>query len=296
MKLSITDYILLTNTILMLILLISLVYFIEYKSGIFVKNNVVSRFCNEQKKYDKELKGLLANKIRVKKFNDENFPDLKYPKTLFIFNLKKTGKYTYEFSEDYDFKKIHETLPKKYIIKCTIGSFNHHIVENNNLKELKETCTYLLEQRIPELTEEVNTYHFEPQHQQYAPQIFIEQHIGDNLIDYKFEIINGEISYLLIKNAWKPEMCKFYNKDGKPIANLFNLPGESDELHLPHNFDKMKSYCYKIYKVTKLPLIRMDFYEINNEIYFGEYTLTPASCQNKISKQSNEYFKQFITI
>ena len=92
MKLSITDYILLTNTILMLILLISLVYFIEYKSGIFIKNNVVSRFCNEQKKYDKELKGLLANKIRVKKFNDENFPDLKYPKTLFIFNLKKNRK------------------------------------------------------------------------------------------------------------------------------------------------------------------------------------------------------------
>ena len=40
----------------------------------------------------------------------------------------------------------------------------------------------------------------------------------------------------------------------------------------------------------------MDFYEINDDIYFGEYTLTPASCRNKISKKSNEYFKQFITI
>ena len=104
------------------------------------------------------------------------------------------------------------------------------------------------------------------------------------------------MSYLLVKNAWKPEKCKFYNEDGEHIPNLFNLPGETDELKLPNNFDKMKSYCYHIYKITKLPLIRMDFYEINGEIYFSEYTLTPASCRNKVSKQTNEYFKKFINI
>ena len=264
--------------------------------GIFIKNDVVSRFCQEQKKHNKELKGLLANKIRVKKFNSETFPELKCPKTLFIFNLKKVDGYNYKFAEEYNFNEIYKSLPKKYIIKCTIGSFNHHIVENNNIEELEEVCTYLLHKRIPELAEEVNTYNFEPQHQQYAPQIFIEEYLDDNLIDYKFEVIHGKISYLLIKNAWQPEMCKFYNEDGKPIANLFNLPGESDELHIPKNFEKMKSYCYKIYEKTKLPLIRMDFYEVNDEIYFGEYTLTPASCRNKISKNSNEYFKKFIMI
>ena len=242
MKLSNTDYILLLNLILLLIILAYLIYLIEYKSGIFIKNDVVSRFCQEQKQYNKELKGLLANKIRVKKFNSETFPELKCPKTLFVFNLKKIGYYDYEFAENYNFKEIYKYLPKKYIIKCTIGSFNHHIVENNNIEELEETCKYLLHKRIPELAKEVNTYNFEPQHQQYIPQIFIEEYLDDNLIDYKFEIIHGKISYLLIKNAWEPEMCKFYNEDGKPIANLFNLPGESDKLHLPQNFEKMKSY------------------------------------------------------
>ena len=296
MKLSNTDYILLINIILLLLILGYLIYFLEYKSGIFIKNNVVSRFCNEQKKYNKELKGLLANKIRVKEFNKKHLPDLKCPETLYIFDLKNTGGYNYEYKEDYDFEKIYKNLPKKYIIKCTIGSFNHHIVENNNLPELKETCNYLVYKRVPELAREVYTYNFEPQHQQYTPQILIEEYIGDNLIDYKFEIVNGKISYLLIKNAWKPEMCKFYNEKGERLSNLFNLPGESDELHLPNNFNKMKEYCYKMYNLTKLSLIRMDFYEINNEIYFSEYTLTPASCRNKISRQSNEYFKQFITI
>ena len=36
-----------------------------------------------------------------------------------------------------NFKDIYKSLPQKYIIKCTIGSFNHHIVENNNLEELE---------------------------------------------------------------------------------------------------------------------------------------------------------------
>ena len=71
-------------------------------------------------------------------------------------------------------------------------------------------------------------------------------------------------------------ICVNFIVKTEDLANLFNLPGESDELHLPQNFEKMKSYCYKIYEKTKLPLIRMDFYEVNNEIYFGEYTLTPV--------------------
>jgi len=296
MKLSNTDSILLFNLIILVLILGYLIYKLEYESGIFIKNDVVSRFCNEQKKHNKELKGLLANKIRIKEYNKKYFPELKCAKTLYVFDLKNTHDYQYEYATKPDFKEIYSSLPQKYIIKCTIGSFNHHIIEHNNLKELTDTCNYLLYTRIPELAEEVNTYHYEPQHQQYKPQIFIEEYIGDNLIDYKFEIIHGKISYLLVKNAWKPDKCVFYNEDGKRIPNLFHLPGETDELKLPDNFDKMKSYCYRIYEITKLPLIRMDFYEINGEIYFSEYTLTPASCRNKISKQSNEYFKKFINI
>ena len=57
---------LLLNIIILIIFLIYLVYIIEFKSNIFIKNNVVNSFCECQKKYNKELKGLLANKIRVK--------------------------------------------------------------------------------------------------------------------------------------------------------------------------------------------------------------------------------------
>jgi len=294
MKLSNTDYILLLNLFLLILILAYLIYLLEYKSGIFIKNDVLSRFCNDQKKYSKKLKGILANKIKVKEYNKKHFPDLKHAITFKILDIKKTDKeYVYKYAEDYDFKEIYSSLPKQYIIKCSVGGFNHHIVKQNNLQELKETCDKLLYIQIPRIVKEAESKN-QFQHLQYFPQIYIEEYLDDNLIDYKFEIIHGRISYLLVKNAWEPDMCKFYNEDGESIPNLFNLPGESIELHLPKNFEKMKLYCYKIYEKTKLPLIRMDFYEVNGEIYFGEYTLTPASCRNKISKKSNEYFKKFI--
>ena len=50
MKLINADYILLLNIIILLIVLGYLIYKMEYDSGIFIRNDVVSNFCNEQKK------------------------------------------------------------------------------------------------------------------------------------------------------------------------------------------------------------------------------------------------------
>ena len=99
----------------------------------------------------------------------------------------------------------------------------------------------------------------------------------------------------MVKNAWQPDMCKFYDVDGNYLPNLFNWPGETNEMKLPNNFEKMKAFCDKFYEKTKIKYIRIDFYEINNEIYFGEYTISSGACRNKVSKNVDNYFKRFIS-
>ena len=50
----------------------------------------------------------------------------------------------------------------------------------------------------------------------------------------------------------------------------------SDVLHeKPINFDQMKEFAKKLSK--GFPHVRIDFYEINGEIYFGEYTFYHCS-------------------
>lgn len=302
MKLTKYDYILLLNNVILICILGYLYYKLEYESGIFKKNNILDDICKIERNNDKKLKGTLANKIKVKEYNQKHFPDLKHAITFKILNIKKTDKeYVYKYAEDYDFKEIYSSLPKQYIIKCSVGGFNHHIVKQNNLQELKETCDKLLHIQIPRIVKEAelkNQY----QHLQYSPQIYIEEYLGDNLIDYKFLMINGKIVFLKIGQQYTiPKTFKLYNEDGVEMPNILNIEGDNKNknINLPHNFSNMKNYCYKIYNKTKLPFIRIDFYEVNNKVYFGEYTFTTWGCnvvkrEIHISNQVNNYFKQFL--
>lgn len=294
MKFSNIDYILLLNNLVLLVIFVYLVYRLEYKSGIFIKNSTYLKFCRSQQNHDWKLKSLLSNKVKVKEFNAKHFPELKQAKLLHLFDLQKIKEDKYEFKEKVDFEQLYSKLPQKYIIKCSIGGDNHHIVKNNNLKELKENCENILYYYIPRIIRgaKKNNQH---QHLHYEPEIFIEEYLGDNLIDYKFQLINNKLCFLMVKNTWKPSMCKFYDKDGNYLPNLFNWPGETNKMKLPKNFEKMKAFCNKFHDFTKIKYIRLDFYEINGDIYFGEYTISSGVCKNNVSKNVDRYLKKFIS-
>lgn len=43
----------------------------------------------------------------------------------------------------------------------------------------------------------------------------------------------------------------------------------------PHTFELMKQACKDL--ASQFPFVRMDFYEVNGKLYFGEFTFTPAA-------------------
>ena len=110
MKLTKYDYILLLNNVILICILGYLYYKLEYESGIFKTNNIIDEICKIERNNDKKLKGTLANKIKVKEYNQKHFPDLKHAITFKILNIKKTDKeYVYKYAEDYDFKEIYSS-------------------------------------------------------------------------------------------------------------------------------------------------------------------------------------------
>ena len=117
MKLSKTDYILLFNIVILSVILVYLYYKLEYESGIFIRNSEYIKFCKDQQNYDWKLKALLANKIKVKQFNEQHFPELKQAKILYNFDLKKIKDDQYEFNENVDFEQLYSNLPQKIYYK-----------------------------------------------------------------------------------------------------------------------------------------------------------------------------------
>lgn len=112
------------------------------------------------------------------------------------------------------------------------------------------------------------------------PRIIAEQYMEDNasgeLRDYKFFCFDGKVKALFIASdrMTQGEETKFdffdadYNhlpfRNGHPNASV--LPNK------PLNFDKMKELAAQL--SAGYPQVRVDLYEVNGKVYFGELTFS----------------------
>lgn len=116
------------------------------------------------------------------------------------------------------------------------------------------------------------------------PRIIAERYMEDNsdgeLRDYKFYCFSGHPRYLLLATNRQSENNQlsfdYFDMEFKHL-NLVNFwhPNAQVMPHRPKNYDKMIELA-KILSAG-LPHVRVDFYEVNGKIYFGELTFYDMS-------------------
>ncbi len=110
-------------------------------------------------------------------------------------------------------------------------------------------------------------------------KILAEMYLGDNPIDYKFYCFDGDADVVMMCTERETGHPKFYffdkdwnlrrlNKRGKEAPEGFTLPK-------PEGMDEMFSIASKLSE--GLPYARIDLYNIEGKIYFGEITFFPSS-------------------
>ncbi len=181
----------------------------------------------------------------------------------------------WEKFEDIDFEK----LPNQFVIKPTHTSGNVFICKDKSkidYKKLKKEVNKWLKRRYYYL-------HREWPYKNAKPRIIAEKCMTsekqEELIDYKLFCFNGEPKYLCVSEGMsnhematmsfadmKYNKTKFYRRDYHPFSVLPPKPA---------NLEKMKELARKLSK--NMSFIRVDLYEINGRIYFGELTLYPCS-------------------
>lgn len=90
------------------------------------------------------------------------------------------------------------------------------------------------------------------------------------LQDYKFWCFNGKPLYMYITNKGKRIFENFYDMNFSPVDINHGFPRFEPEYNKPACFDEMKELAVKLSK--DIPFVRVDFFEINNKVYFGEFT------------------------
>lgn len=119
---------------------------------------------------------------------------------------------------------------------------------------------------------------------QVKPRIFAERMFerdeNNDIPDYKFFCFNGRVEYLYVMIDYVDDhgkgQCSFYDRSFQklPFSRSEYSPIERT-IPRPLNFDQMIEIAERL--ATEFPHVRVDLYNLNGKIYFGELTFYPAS-------------------
>ena len=230
--------------------------------------NPFNKLCNKNRYLDLEKKKFYIDKLKIKYFIIKNFKYINVAKVFFKTNdINKLV--------NYDFKK----LPNKFVIKSNNGSSDSIIVDDkrkfnkNKIRKLNTFFTYGNVFLYNSILGDEKQYKIKKFY-------FIEEYLGKNIYDYKFHMFDGEIKYIQVDSNRFEDHCRtFYNKDFKFLKDKRYKYKKCDLVHKkPITLNLMIRFCKECYNITKFKFFRIDFYEINGILYFGEFTFTHGNC------------------
>lgn len=225
----------------------------------------------------------LVDKYEVKKYISETIGDEYIIRTLGIYN---------NFNE-IDFEK----LPEQFVIKCTHDSGGVVICKNKNEFDY-EFAKGKIEKSMK------RNYFYSGREWPYKnikPRIIIEEYMkdeNDELNDYKFFVFNGKVKALFIatdRNAETETCFDFFDEKFNHLPFLNGHPNANKKFEKPKMFEKMIELAEEVAK--KFIHARVDFYNINGKIYFGEITFYHWSGMVEFEPEEWDYkMGDFITL
>jgi hypothetical protein len=174
--------------------------------------------------------------------------------------------------DDIDF----DSLPNQFVLKCTHDSGGLVICKDKNCLN-KDKVKKEIEDCLKK-----NFYYQcrEWPYKNVPPLIIAEKYMEDEkdgeLRDYKFYTFNGEPKFLLLatnrQSKDKPLCFDYFDMEFNhlPLTNHWHPNNEYELPHKPFGFEQMKDLARALAK--NIPHVRVDFYEVNGQIYFGEMT------------------------
>ena len=174
--------------------------------------------------------------------------------------------------DDIDFS----SLPESFVLKCNHDSGSVRVIKNkstlsnSDIREMKKHFDkrikrnfYLAGREFP--------------YKNIKPCIIAEQYMIDekqkfsSLNDYKFFCFDGEPKIVLIVTDRVTD-CRydFYDMDFRHLDLRYGKGREDKGIQKPAFFGEMKDIAARL--SAGIPFVRMDLYEVNGHVYFGEYT------------------------
>eukprot|EP01083_Nonionella_stella_P111365 326604_1 len=230
-----------------------------------------------------ESKGKFSDKLFAKQYVESIYCDM-YDINIKCAKLLLEGVPTIKDLKE--LKQIH----KHFVIKANHGWHQTIVVKKDD--DLKEQdmmkyihkCSSWLKQTHGNAMFHKFMRCQELHYQHIQPKVFIEECLGENMTDYKLHTINGKVEFMEVI---------FDRNDGQQInANLYGvkpwrlLEGVSttflpfndpvSKTEEPPQLATMIAFAEAFTKTAKFEYCRVDLYVVRKQVYFGEFTFSPA--------------------
>ena len=184
-----------------------------------------------------------------------------------------------------------EALPDQFVLKC-----NH---DSGGLVICTDKSKFDIEAARKKINKSLKTNYYwkgrEWPYKNVKPRIIAEQYMEDKstaeLRDYKFFCFNGEAKVLFIatdrQNKNKETAFDFFDLDYKHLPIKNGHPFAEVLPEKPRKFDEMVVLAEKL--STGIPHVRVDFYEVDGKIFFGELTFFQNSGMVPIEPEEWDY-------
>lgn len=193
--------------------------------------------------------------------------------------------------DDIDFDK----LPNQFVLKCTHDSGGLVICKDKSTLDItaaKRKIEHCLKRKYYYI-------HREWPYKNVHPRIIAEKYMTDNanssttnetLKDYKFYCFDGKVRFLMInsdRNSKTSTKADYFDRNFNWLDFTWGYEHANVRPVKPDCFDEMIAISEKLSK--RLPHVRVDLYECNGKIYFGELTFYDGSGFDKIEPIEWDY-------
>ena len=178
-----------------------------------------------------------------------------------------------------------ETLPDKFVLKCTHDSGSVVVVKDKSLMQ-----TNLIQKRFEN---SLGTNYFfayrEWPYKNVKPRIIAEELISnpneESLVVYKLFCFNGKpkLAQVIQNDKKDNESIDYFDMDWNLLDIRQNFPNSLHHLHKPFSWNKMQKLAMVLSK--GIPFVRVDFYEVERKPVFSEFTFYSDAGLKKFSPE-----------
>lgn len=167
-----------------------------------------------------------------------------------------------------------ESLPARFVLKCTHDSGSVVLCRDKSELDV-EAAKKKLERALR------SNYYWRGREWPYRdvkPRILAEQYMSDGsgggLKDYKLFCFDGVARVMLVASdrqaPGEETKFDFFDMDFHHLPFTNGHPNAPHEIGRPRSFEEMKELAGKL--ADGIPQVRVDLYEVDGRVYFGELT------------------------